>query len=97
MQKQAFYKQAHVWSGKVLTTLHIGQNSVSLLGRADTQTTIQHTHNCIYHCIVVAWQILDLLINSKSWHFSNHITVKQRGVTEQKLKRAGDHSVERLR
>lgn len=48
MQKQAFYKQVLVWSGKVLTTSHIGQNSVSLLGRAKTRTTTQKIHKCIF-------------------------------------------------
>lgn len=36
MLKQDFYKQVHVWSGKVLATVHIGQNSVSLQERAET-------------------------------------------------------------
>lgn len=58
MQKQAFYKQVHVWPGKALTTLHIGQNSGSLLGRADTQTTIQHIQKKVltpssFHRIIV--------------------------------------------
>lgn len=40
MQQQVSYKQAHAWSGKVLTTVHIGQNSASLLGTAGRlQTT----------------------------------------------------------
>lgn len=39
MQQQASYKQVHVWSGKVLTTVHIGQSNVSLLGRLETWTT----------------------------------------------------------
>lgn len=32
MQKQAFYKQVHVWSGKVLATEQMGHHSVSVKG-----------------------------------------------------------------
>lgn len=29
MQQQASYKQVHAWTGKVLTTVHIGQSNFS--------------------------------------------------------------------
>lgn len=44
MQKQAFYKQVHVWSRKVLATVPIGQSGVSLLGKADTCPLEQQIH-----------------------------------------------------
>lgn len=87
MQKQAFYKQLHVWSGKVLTTLHIGQHSVSLPGRAETWTTTQQIHKRWlppfppYHG--------GFCLKRKVTAFSNHII----SVKEQKLKQADDRNV----
>lgn len=67
MQKQAFYKQVHVCFGKVLTTLHLEQNSVSLLGRDETQTTTANTL-AYFYSIMLGWSILTHS-DSSSWHF----------------------------
>ncbi len=69
MQKQAFYKQAHVWSGKVLTTLHRRQKSVSLLGWAEARTTTQQIHSRVFSPYHGGMVDFDFLISGKSWHF----------------------------
>lgn len=54
------------------TILHIAQSGVSLLGRAETQTTMQQIHECwppYFSPDHVGTVDLDLLINSKSRHF----------------------------
>lgn len=53
MLKQGFYKQLHVWSGKVLATVHIGQNSISLLERGETQTTTQQMVTPVF--LTILW------------------------------------------
>lgn len=102
MQKQAFYKQVHVWPGKKLTTVHILQKSVSLLVSAETKTTMQQMHKCwlpYYSVDYVGMENFDLVTNSKSQLFQDKLFkgLKQRGVTKQMPKQVGDHSVGQVR
>lgn len=45
MPKQALHRQVHVWLGEELT-VHMSKKSVSLLGNAETKTTMQQIHTC---------------------------------------------------